>query len=204
MDEGREIMNPRHYTIPILIPQLACPFQCVFCNQEKITSRGHIPSISETRNTIEEYLSSFPKGKKHIEIGFFGGNFTGIPQDEQEIFLQIAHSYLENGKIQGIRLSTRPDYIDKKGLHLLQRFGVTTIELGAQSLDDEVLKQCERGHSAKDIEMASQMITAAGFRLGLQMMIGLPGDSLDKAIFTVAISRYPEVVLTLRVLGAKP
>jgi histone acetyltransferase (RNA polymerase elongator complex component) len=174
----------KHYTIPIFIPQLACPFQCVFCNQEKITSRGHIPGISETRDTIEDYITSFPKGKKHVEIGFFGGNFTGIPKEDQEKYLQVAHSYLEKGIVQGIRLSTRPDYIDEQGLHLLQRFGVTTIELGAQSMDDDVLTQSLRGHTAADIEKSSKMIVDAGFRLGLQMMIGLPGDSLKKAIFT--------------------
>jgi histone acetyltransferase (RNA polymerase elongator complex component) len=178
-------MNSKHYTIPIFIPQLACPFQCVFCNQEKITSRGHIPGIPETRDTIEEYLSSFPKGNKHVEIGFFGGNFTGIPFNDQENYLRIAKSYLEKGLIQGIRLSTRPDYIDEPGLQLLKKYGVTTIELGAQSMDDDVLIQSARGHSSKDTEMASQMIISAGFRLGLQIMIGLPGDTLEKSVFTV-------------------
>jgi histone acetyltransferase (RNA polymerase elongator complex component) len=177
-------VNLKHYTIPIFIPQLACPFQCVFCNQEKITSRGHIPGILETRNTIEEYLSSFPKGNKHVEIGFFGGNFTGIPMDEQENYLEVAYSYFEQGKVQGIRLSTRPDYIDEERLSLLKKYGVTTIELGAQSTDDDVLCQSARGHTAWDIETASRLIIANGFRLGLQMMVGLPGDTLEKAIMT--------------------
>jgi histone acetyltransferase (RNA polymerase elongator complex component) len=177
-------VSPKHYTIPIFIPQLACPFQCVFCNQEKITSRGHIPGILETRNTIEEYLSSFPKGNKHVEIGFFGGNFTGIPMDEQENYLEVAYSYFEQGKVQGIRLSTRPDYIDEERLSLLKKYGVTTIELGAQSTDDDVLCQSARGHTAWDIETASRLIIANGFRLGLQMMVGLPGDTLEKAIMT--------------------
>lgn len=177
-------MPTKHYTIPIFIPQLACPFQCVFCDQEKITARGHIPGILETRNTIEEYLKSFPKGKKHVEIGFFGGTFTGIPVEEQEKYLQVAHDYLEKGLLQGIRLSTRPDYIDEPRLQLLKKYGVTTVELGAQSCDDEVLIQSARGHTAEDIEMASRLIINKGFRLGLQMMIGLPGDTLEKAVFT--------------------
>jgi histone acetyltransferase (RNA polymerase elongator complex component) len=174
----------RHYTIPIFIPQLACPFQCVFCDQEKITSRGHIPGMQETRDTIENFLASFPKGNKHIEIGFFGGNFTGIPMEEQEKYLQTVKPYLDKGLIHGIRLSTRPDYIDEKRLHLLKKHGVTTIELGAQSMDDDVLIRSARGHTAQDIEMASRMIIANGFCLGLQMMIGLPGDTLEKALFT--------------------
>jgi len=156
----------------------------VFCDQEKITARGHIPGILETRNTIEEYLKSFPKGKKHVEIGFFGGTFTGIPVEEQEKYLQVAHDYLEKGLLQGIRLSTRPDYIDEPRLQLLKKYGVTTVELGAQSCDDEVLIQSARGHTAEDIEMASRLIINKGFRLGLQMMIGLPGDTLEKAVFT--------------------
>jgi histone acetyltransferase (RNA polymerase elongator complex component) len=177
-------MKTRHYTIPIFIPQLACPFQCVFCNQEKITSRGHIPDVKEVQSIINEHLSSFPIGKKHIEIGFFGGNFTGIPIEDQEKYLQTVKPYLEQEIIQGIRLSTRPDYIDQKRLHLLKKYGVSTIELGAQSMDDEVLMQSARGHTAEDVEKASEMIIAAGFRLGLQMMVGLPGDTLEKSVFT--------------------
>jgi len=177
-------MKTHHYTIPIFVPELACPFRCVFCDQEKITSRTHIPGMLETRNTIEEYLASFPKAKKHVEIGFFGGNFTGIEKTVQEDYLQIAHEYLEKGLVQGIRLSTRPDYIDETRLQLLKKYGVTTIELGAQSMDEDVLIQSARGHTAKDTEMASQLILAKGFRLGLQMMIGLPGDTLEKSIFT--------------------
>ena len=177
-------MKIRHYTIPIFIPQLACPFQCVFCNQEKITSRGHIPDVNEVRSIIDEHLSTFPKGNKHIEIGFFGGNFTGITSEEQEKYLQVAQSYLEKGIVNGMRLSTRPDYIDEKVLELLKKYGVTTIELGAQSMDNDVLIQSSRGHTAEDVEKASGMIISAGFRLGLQMMVGLPGDTLEKSVFT--------------------
>lgn len=174
----------KHYTIPIFIPQLACPFQCVFCNQEKITSRGHIPDVNEVQSIIEEHLSTFPKGNKHIEIGFFGGNFTGIPIVDQEKYLRVAQPYLEKGIVKGIRLSTRPDYIDEMRLHLLKKHRVTTIELGAQSMDNEVLRQSARGHTAEDVEKASRMIISAGFRLGLQMMVGLPGDTLEKAMCT--------------------
>ena len=174
----------KHFTIPIFIPQLGCPFQCVFCDQEKITSRGHVPEMEEVEDIISKYLSSIPRGKRHVEIGFFGGNFTGLAIEEQEKYLSIAHRYLECGTIQGIRLSTRPDYIDAPRLDMLKIYGVTTIELGAQSMDDEVLIQAARGHTAENVEMASQLITAKGFRLGLQMMIGLPGDSLEKAKYT--------------------
>jgi histone acetyltransferase (RNA polymerase elongator complex component) len=121
---------------------------------------------------------------KHVEIGFFGGNFTGIPLDEQEKYLEVAYNYLIKGWIQGIRLSTRPDYIDEERLELLKKYGVTTIELGAQSAADDVLCQSARGHTSEDVVQASRMITSAGFRLGLQMMIGLPGDTLEKSVLT--------------------
>lgn len=136
------------------------------------------------RSIIDEHLSTFPKGNKHIEIGFFGGNFTGITSEEQEKYLQVAQSYLEKGIVNGMRLSTRPDYIDEKVLELLKKYGVTTIELGAQSMDNDVLIQSSRGHTAEDVEKASGMIISAGFRLGLQMMVGLPGDTLEKSVFT--------------------
>lgn len=177
-------MKIKHFTIPIFIPQLGCPFQCIFCDQEKITSRGHVPDAEEVANIISQHQLSFPKGQKHVEIGFFGGNFTGLSPEQQEMYLKIAHPFLESGAVQGIRLSTRPDYITEEGLELLQRYSVTTIELGAQSMDEGVLKEARRGHTAGEVEMASLMITEHGFRLGLQMMIGLPGDTLEKAMVT--------------------
>lgn len=177
-------MKSRHYTIPIFVPELGCPFRCVFCNQEKITSREKITTPEEAREIIRQHLGTFPGGSKHVEIGFFGGNFTGLAVEVQEEYLQVARDFLESGMVQGIRLSTRPDYISEQGLHPLKKYGVTTIELGAQSMDEEVLLQSARGHTVKDIEMASLLIMAHGFRLGLQMMIGLPGDNLEKSLFT--------------------
>lgn len=143
----------------------------------------HLPSFDEIRNTIDKHLSTIPKDNSEIEIGFFGGNFTGIPIDEQEKYLKIANEYLGNC-ISGTRLSTRPDYINEDVINLLKHYNVKTVELGAQSLDDEVLKKTGRGHTAKDVFKASKAIKNAGIKLGLQMMIGLPGDTLDKAIFT--------------------
>ena len=174
----------KHFTVPIFIPQQGCPFQCVFCNQRKITDKGHMPEVGEVNEIITQHLATFPEGEKHIEIGFFGGSFTGIAPGKQEEMLQVAHSWLESGKVHGIRLSTRPDYISEEGLHLLKKYNVTTIELGVQSMDEGVLCESERGHTAKDVEKASGMILGHGFRLGLQMMIGLPGDTIEKAIFT--------------------
>lgn len=163
---------------------MACPFRCVFCNQTAISGQQKAPHVHEIIQTIERNLHSFPAGKKHIEIAFFGGNFTGLPIVFQEECLALASRYLKAGKIQGIRLSTRPDYIDEQKIQLLQSYGVTTIELGAQSFDDTVLKLSGRGHEAIDIINASRMIKNAGIKLGLQMMIGLPGDTFGKSMHT--------------------
>jgi histone acetyltransferase (RNA polymerase elongator complex component) len=173
----------KHYTIPVFIPELACPNRCVFCNQQKISGQILIPEKDEIISQIENYLAGFPSGA-HIEIGFFGGSFTGVPKNEQEHFLQIAQPYLQSGRIQGIRVSTRPDYISKERLDLLQSYGVTTIELGAQSLDEEVLLLSKRGHTISHVESAAKLIHAYGFSLGLQMMTGLPGDTLEKTLMT--------------------
>jgi len=174
----------KHYTIPVFIPELACPFQCAFCNQKKISGHINIPDTKEITTSIDAYFQSFKEKERHVEIGFFGGTFTGIPLAEQESYLRLVQPYLESGQIQGIRLSTRPDYIDTEVLSLLKKYGVTTIELGAQSMDDDVLNASFRGHTAQEVEKASKMINAAGFELGLQMMIGLPGDKLEKALST--------------------
>ena len=142
-----------------------------------------IPEEAEIIAQIEKYLGGFPQGA-HIEIGFFGGSFTGVPVDDQKHFLEIAQPYLKSGRIHGIRVSTRPDYISESRLDLLQAYGVTTIELGAQSLDEDVLLKSKRGHSIADVEKAASLIRFYGFTLGLQMMTGLPGDTLEKTLMT--------------------
>ena len=177
-------MINKHFTIPIFVPELACPFQCIYCNQKKISGQLRIPEEQEIKDTIEKYLQTIPKDNSFIEIGFFGGNFTGIAPKIQENFLKIVQPYVYSGKVKGIRLSTRPDYINEKNLEFLKKYGVNTIELGAQSLDDEVLQRSFRGHSLKQVQDSSNLIIKKGFSLGLQMMLGLPGDTKEKAIFT--------------------
>lgn len=131
--------------------------------------------------TIENHLNSFTASDREVEIAFFGGTFTGLPLKKQEKYLKIVYPFIQNAQVNGIRISTRPDYIDEENLQLLKENGVKTIELGAQSLDDEVLKASNRGHSAHDVGIASEQILRLGFRLGLQMMIGLPGDTAEKS-----------------------
>ncbi len=173
----------KHSNISIFIPELACPHQCVFCDQEKISGTSSIPQPEDVTNIVEQYLETIPENRT-INIAFFGGSFTGLPVNLQEQYLKEAFKFVNNGRVSGIRLSTRPDYINEEILELLKKYGVTTIELGAQSTSQEVLDQSGRGHTVDDIRDASNMICKNGFELGLQMMIGLPGDSYERSIQT--------------------
>ena len=195
-----------HAIIPIFIPHAGCPHDCVFCNQKAITARTAPPTPAEAVATIERNLATI-KENPHIttvEIAFFGGSFTGIPVDEQTEYLKIAKSYKDKGLIHQIHLSTRPDYIDAEILDNLKAYGTDVIELGVQSFDPEVLKRSNRGHNRDTVFKSAQMIKDWGFTLGIQLMIGLPGDNHEKCMASVeetiriapAIARiYPTVVL---------
>ena len=169
----------KHYNIPVFLPELACPFRCVYCNQFSITGKQKLPDIQDVKNVIERHLESFKEKDRFVEVAFFGGNFTGLPEKMQDDFLKIVQPYLEKGVINGIRCSTRPDYIDEKRVRILKNFGMRNIELGAQTTNDGILRKCGRGHSFKDIENASQIIVNESVTLGLQMMLGLPFDTFD-------------------------
>lgn len=176
-------MSARHFTIPVFIPMEACPFQCIYCDQEKISGHHQPPDKTAIIQTINAHLSTIPNGST-IQVGFFGGTFTGLPIEIQEHYLRIIKPFIQNDRIKSIRLSTRPDFISDEILSLLKYHHVETIELGAQSLDDEVLRRSGRGHKAEVTRKAAGMIKDWGFRLGLQMMIGLPGDTPQKSLFT--------------------
>ena len=178
-------MRLRHFTIPVFIPEEACPNQCVFCNQHRIAGADCAPSVEEIISKVETHLQTIAADGE-VEIGFFGGNFTGIPEKEQQAYLESVQPYIKSGRVKSIRLSTRPDYICQEILDFLKRYHVTSIELGAQSLDEEVLKLVGRGHTAEQVHKASQLIKENGFNLGLQMMIGLPGDTPEKSVFTAS------------------
>jgi len=174
----------KHYNIPIFLPELACPFRCVYCNQFSITGKQQLPDIQDVKNTIDKYLDTFREEERFVEVAFFGGNFTGLPEKMQDDFLKIVQPYLEKGVIEGIRCSTRPDYIDEKRVKILKSFGMKNIELGAQTTNDDILRKCGRGHTFKDIENASQIIVNEGITLGLQMMLGLPFDTFENDMQT--------------------
>ena len=172
------------YTIPIFIPHKGCPNDCVFCNQKRISGQIKDVEPNDVKNIIEEYLGYYTKERK-IEVAFFGGSFTGIDISLQRAYLDVASYYLKKGAINSIRLSTRPDYINDEILTMLKEYGVGTIELGVQSLNDEVLQKSKRGHSAYDVERASKLIKKYGITLGHQIMIGLPGSTLEMELDTI-------------------
>ena len=186
----------RTYNIPVFVPHRGCPFDCVFCNQKRITGVGTDVTAADVTNTIEEYLQTLPKEGAKIEVAFFGGSFTGIPMDEQNMLMDAVRPYIESKRVDGIRLSTRPDYINKEILDNLLAHGVTTIELGVQSMDESVLKAASRGHSAQQVRDAARLIREYPFTLGLQMMTGLPGDTPEKSIYTAQeiIKLKPDIV----------
>ena len=164
----------KRYVIPIFVPHLGCPNDCIFCNQKTISGQQKQVTKEDVKNTVEYYLSNFKDGNAFIEIAFFGGSFTGIDIAKQEELLKAAYSFIEQKKVNGIRISTRPDYIDKAKLKMLKKYKVTTIELGVQSSNDYILSKAGRGHTFEDVKKASKLIRWYGFTLGHQMMCGLP------------------------------
>ncbi|MBR5215408.1 MAG: radical SAM protein [Bacteroidales bacterium] len=167
----------KHYNIPIFLPELACPYRCVYCNQFSITGLNDIVKAEDVKHIIDSHLASFKEENRFVEVAFFGGNFTGLPLQMQNEYLDAVQPYLDKGLVNGIRCSTRPDYITQQRVKEIKQLGMLNIELGAQSTDNEILKHCKRGHTFEDIVEASQIILSEGITLGLQMMIGLPSSS---------------------------
>ena len=196
-------MSARESIIPVFVPHLGCPNDCVFCNQRRISGAQEPAGVETVKNAIES-AAALPRVGAKRQLAFYGGSFTAIPVCQQEALLGAAKEYLDRGEIDAIRLSTRPDAIDGAVLARLKKYGVETIELGAQSMCEEVLLLSGRGHTAKDVADASKQIKAAGFRLILQMMTGLPGDSVERTVDTAkkiialqpdGVRIYPTVIV---------
>ena len=185
----------KHAIIPIFISHRGCPHRCVFCNQKAITARSGDVTVSDAGNTIEEWLTTLEGKDIEVEISFFGGSFTGIPMEQQIAFLKLAKEYKDSGRVSKIHCSTRPDYIDRTILDNLREYGMDVIELGVQSFDQGVLDKSERGHKEEDIERACSLIHEYGFTLGIQLMIGLPGDTYESCMYSVkrAIEMKPDI-----------
>lgn len=193
--------------IPIFIPHEGCPHCCIFCNQQSISGHSTEPvRPREIDETIRIWLDRCqPKNRGQVQVAFYGGSFSGLPAKRQDELLGAVRPFLEQGRVQEIRLSTRPDYIDNERLALLIRHRVGIIELGAQSCDDRVLQQAGRGHSSAAIAKAARLIKASGIRLGLQLMLGLPGDRFQTLRRTVqeVIRLQPDFVRLYPVLVLK-
>ena len=193
----------KHASIPLFIPHLACKNDCIFCNQKRIA--GTVVPPSDPYGFFTSALKNIHKDFTKTDLAFFGGSFTGLEEKDMIFYLDAAARVKkENPSVTGIRLSTRPDYISEKILNTLAMYGVSTIELGAQSMNDDVLKRSNRNHSSADTEKAALMIKNHGFELVLQFMPGLPGDTDETILITAekiarlkpdAVRIYPCVVI---------
>ncbi len=184
----------KHANISLFVPHMGCPHQCSFCNQKTISGKLKPLTPEEVTSTLNDAVGNVIP--QNTEVAFFGGSFTAIDRDYMVSLLDAAKPFIDNGEFCGIRVSTRPDAINEEILDVLKKYNVTSIELGAQSTDEEVLRLNNRGHSREDIFKASQLIKQYGFSLGLQMMTGLLGDTPEKSIKTCEdiISLSPDTV----------
>lgn len=177
----------KHSNVAIFVPHEGCAHQCVFCNQHTISGELTKPAAQTVTQTLQNAIDQMGQRVKNAEIAFFGGSFTAIDPEYMHQLLAAALPFVGGDQFAGIRISTRPDTIDEQTLAVLKQYGVTAIELGAQSMDDHVLALNKRGHCARDVVESSQMIRAAGFSLGLQMMTGMVGDTGQGTMKTAKI-----------------
>lgn len=190
--------------IPVFIPHAGCPHQCAFCNQSIITSENHpLPSETDVRRTVDHFLQ-FKGSRKEVQLAFFGGNFLGLETTEIVRLLDIAQALVGEGKLNDIRCSTRPDTITRPILDIVKPYDLTTVELGVQSMDDDVLEKARRGHTRTDTLAAAELLKEAGIQTGMQMMVGLPGDTPQISLATARdicgmqpdfVRIYPLIVL---------
>lgn len=194
--------------VAVFVPHNGCPHMCSFCNQRSITGQQYQPTAQDVKNAALTALKTMGEFSKDSEIAFFGGSFTAIDREYMISFLEAAYEF--HSVFKGIRISTRPDCIDEEILDLLKKYGVTAIELGAQSMDDRVLKLNNRGHSSQQVENASKLIKDKGFSLGLQMMTGLYKSTVEKDTETArkiaelkpdTVRIYPTVIMKNTMLG---
>lgn len=194
----------KHSNISIFIPHVGCPNRCSFCNQNSISSTLQVPDENVVRCLLDDALKRFKGNLAKSQIAFFGGSFTAIQRNVMISLLEIANEYVGEGKFSSIRISTRPDCIDEEILDILHSYNVKSIELGAQSMNDNILILNRRGHTSDDVIKSSKLISSRGFELGLQMMIGLYGENksnifeTSKAIASLnpdTVRIYPTLVL---------
>ncbi|MFW5908012.1 MAG: elongator complex protein 3 [Desulfosalsimonas sp.] len=201
------------YVIPIFIPHSGCPHRCTFCNQHSVTgSRESLPDPEKLGAEIEQWLQYRSRDRGFTEISFYGGNFLGLEKGRIRRLLDEAAYWVSSGKVHGLRFSTRPDTVNPETMSLIAGYPVTTVEIGVQSMDDRVLELLKRGHTSADSEDAAHTLKKAGYRLGCQIMTGMPGESRDSALATAGavadlkpgfVRIYPLVVLSGSALAAE-
>jgi histone acetyltransferase (RNA polymerase elongator complex component) len=195
-------MENKKKIIPIFIPQDSCTHNCIFCNQPAIVGRKKPYQPEEIREFINKSLTTIKSSrqikKPSIEVAFYGGSFTELPLATQKAYLAAAVSAMEGENFHGIRISTRPDSINPQILKLLKKYYVILVELGVQSMDDNVLHMINRGHTAKDVIQATQLLHSYGLNVGHQLMIGLPGENKE-SLKTTAEGILSLSPLTVRV-----
>lgn len=199
-------MIPRKRILPVFIPHLGCPHHCVFCNQNAITGQDYSVTVEMVKDELESAgcRTDMNCDSDPYELAFYGGSFTAIPENVQRELLSVVQPYRKSGWIRSIRCSTRPDAIFSDNLQTLREFGVDTIELGCQSMEDDVLQCSGRGHTSEDVAEAVRRIREHGFRFILQMMTGLPGSDPEKDLMTAVkladlepdgVRIYPTVII---------
>ncbi len=203
-------MHLRPFIIPLFVPHMGCTHRCVFCNQRSITGhRGGRLSPQQVREGIARFLRFKGSRRSLVEVAFYGGNFLGLHTSYRNALLDEAQSFVKNGLVESIRFSTRPDTVTSTSLEFLDPYAVRVVEVGAQSMDDEILGLSGRGHSAEDTRRAVQLLKSYRFRVGVQIMPGLPGDTAESILETgrrvVALNPdfvriYPTVVVKGTVL----
>jgi histone acetyltransferase (RNA polymerase elongator complex component) len=200
-------VNRRPFIIPVFLPQWGCPRQCVYCAQTTITGEDRARlDLAELSTVVYRGLASRKRGKdRAVEIAFYGGNFTGLPLERQRVLLEWAFDYVEQGLVGSLRVSTRPDALSREDLQRLKRYGVRTIELGFQALDDGVLRETLRGHGVGDNLKALALVKEQGLTAGVQLMPGLPGDRPERFLSSLALltARPPDFVRLYPVLVFK-
>jgi histone acetyltransferase (RNA polymerase elongator complex component) len=201
-------LNKKKHTpfiIPIFLPHSGCPNRCVFCNQTSITGTNPgFPAAENLRLQVTRFLKFNDQRRRHVQVAFYGGNFLGLGKDTIRRLLDESTALVKKGAIQSVRFSTRPDTVNEEALAGIAEYPVSTIEIGVQSMDDQVLMMAQRGHTANDTKNAVALLKSRRYRIGLQLMVGLPGDTEAKALTTarkvVELSPdftriYPTVVL---------
>jgi len=200
----RQTRQTRPLVVPVFLPHAGCPHRCLFCNQQAVTGGSDArPDPSRIRAHIDSFLSA-SRRRPLVEIAFFGGTFLGLPKTAVDRMLALAAEFVADGRADGIRFSTRPDTVDPRRIDWIRRYPVTTVELGVQSLDDRVLSECRRGHTPADAAAAIDRIRSVGCRIGMQLMIGLPGQGRASVLETASLAAdlapdfvriYPTLVL---------